>query len=64
MNNTTASSCKVVLVGEAGVGKTSLISRYIHDTFKEDNLPTTGASFAAKQMYFEKHDKNLKFEVI
>ncbi len=46
-----------------GVGKTSLISRYIHDTFKEDNLPTTGASFAAKTMYFEKFDKNLKFEV-
>lgn len=26
-------------------------------------MSTTGASFAAKTMYFENHDKNLKFEV-
>jgi hypothetical protein len=27
-------------------------------------MSTTGASFAAKTMYFDNHDKNLKFEVI
>jgi GTPase SAR1 family protein len=46
------------------VGKTSIISRYINNAFNINNISTTGASFAAKTMYFENHDKNLKFEVI
>jgi GTPase SAR1 family protein len=46
-----------------GVGKTSIISRYINNTFQQNNMSTTGASFAAKSMYFENFDKNLKFEV-
>ncbi len=65
MNNpqTAAISCKVVLLGESGVGKTSIISRFINNTFQNNNMSTTGASFAAKTMYFEKYDKTVKFEV-
>lgn len=62
-SNVNAQSCKVVLLGESGVGKTSIISRYINNSFQSNNMSTTGASFAAKTMYFENHDKNLKFEV-
>jgi small GTP-binding protein len=62
-NNTNAISCKVVLIGEAGVGKTSIINRYINNTFSTNSMSTTGASFAAKTMYFENHDKYVKFEV-
>ena len=61
--NSNALSCKVVLLGESGVGKTSIISRYINNTFSSNNMSTTGASFAAKTMFFENHDKNIKFEV-
>ena len=46
-----------------GVGKTSIISRYINNTFQSNTMSTTGASFAAKTMYFENHDKNVKFEI-
>ena len=67
--NSIASSCKVVLLGESGkqkikkgVGKTSIIARYINDTFTADSMTTPGATFAAKTMYFQNHDKNLKFE--
>jgi len=62
-NNQNAISCKVVLIGEAGVGKTSIINRYINNTFSTNSMSTTGASFAAKTMYFENHDKYVKFEV-
>jgi len=73
-NQTSAAaiSCKVVLLGESGkiiweidigVGKTSIISRFINNTFQANNMSTTGASFAAKTMYFEKYDKTVKFEV-
>lgn len=63
MSNTGASSCKVVLLGETGVGKTSIINRYINNTYSADSMSTSGASFAAKTMYFEEYDKNHKFEI-
>jgi hypothetical protein len=69
--NKAATPCKVVLLGESGkylnitlgVGKSSIISRYINDTFQNNNMSTTGASFAAKSMFFDQFDRNLKFEV-
>ena len=54
-NNQNAISCKVVLIGEAGVGSTSIINRYINNTFSTNSMSTTGASFTAKTMYFEKN---------
>ena len=38
-------NCKIVLLGESGVGKTSIISRFINDTFEEGLVTTTGASY-------------------
>ena len=58
-----ALSCKVVLIGESGVGKTSIISRYITNTFSSILMSTTGASFATKSMYLEKEDRTVKFEI-
>lgn len=34
--------CKVLIIGDAGVGKTSLLLRFTEDTFLEDTAPTTG----------------------
>jgi small GTP-binding protein len=39
---------KIVVLGHGGVGKTSLIDRYIRDQFSE-TLSTIGASFALKK---------------
>jgi len=44
------STCKVVLLGESGVGKTSIISRYINNTFSGVLMTTTGASFTTKKV--------------
>ena len=56
--------CKVVLLGESGVGKTCIIDRFINDNF-EDNQKTTGiATFIAKTMTFDEFQgKSVKFEI-
>lgn len=38
-------SYKVVLLGESGVGKTSIITQFIDETFMEDQQSTNGATF-------------------
>jgi len=59
-----AVACKVVLIGQSGVGKSSIINRYVNDQFLSDSKPTLGASFASKVMNFKEYDKILKFDVI
>ena len=69
MNNN-AENCKVVLIGESsiniyykGVGKTSIISRFVHEKFDSQFMSTLGASFASKTLFYEDFDKMVKFEV-
>lgn len=42
--------CKVVVIGDSGVGKTSLVDRYIHDTFDDNVNATPGASFSTRKV--------------
>ena len=46
-------SCKIVLIGESGVGKTSIINQYVEETFKEDEESSAGASFSTKKLYLK-----------
>ena len=62
-NNSNAENCKVVLVGETGVGKTSIISRFCSNKFDTVFMPTPGASFTSKSVYIDEYDKIIKFEV-
>ena len=55
-------TCKVVLLGEAGVGKTSIISRYVSNTFSDVLMSTTGASFATKKLDLDEEHK-IKFQI-
>ena len=41
---------KTVLIGEGGVGKTSLAVRYTEDRFEEDMKMTIGVNFASKKV--------------
>jgi small GTP-binding protein len=40
---------KLVLLGDAGVGKTSLVSRWCKDVFRPDQQQTIGAAFTEKE---------------
>ena len=39
---------KVILVGDSGVGKTSILGRYIDDTFMDRQIATIGVDFRQK----------------
>ena len=43
---------KIILLGDGKVGKTSIISRYLHDSFDEGYIPGTGMVVHAKSMQF------------
>ena len=56
--------CKLVLLGESSIGKTSTISWFINGFFSEDNITTTGAPYASKNVVFKDYkNKAIKFEI-
>ena len=55
-------SIKVVLLGESGVGKTSIISQFTNSEFKDDFETSTGGTFSSKSFTYN-DDKILKFEI-
>ena len=56
-------SCKVVLVGDSGVGKTCIISRYISGAFNQNSPSTNGASYASKLITFEDLKKSISLDI-
>ena len=55
--------CKVVLLGDSGVGKTCLIARYITGIFDPNSASTNGASYASKEVTYEKLNKSLLLDI-
>ncbi|UCD93161.1 MAG: GTP-binding protein [Methanobacteriota archaeon] len=55
---------KVCLVGESGVGKTSLIRRFIHDQFDERYIPTPSTLVSKVDLLFpHNHDSEITLEM-
>ena len=50
---------KVIFLGAGGVGKTSLIKRYINHIYDEYQNPTVGSSYVSKRIYYNNKDYNL-----
>ena len=63
MEDSKISGCKVVLLGDSGVGKTCIIARYISGSFDKNSPTTNGASFCSKNVRFEQLDKNLLLDI-
>ena len=47
----------VVLVGDAGVGKTHLMTRYVKGQLPKNSVPTIGIEFAAKTVSLKNGQK-------
>ena len=48
-----STKCKVILVGEAGVGKTCIIKQYLDNSFDPEEIPT----IAVQEVYKIKKQK-------
>ena len=56
-------SIKVVLLGEAGVGKTSIISQFTTKTFDPHRETSLSAQFISKTLDFQDLGQSLKFDI-
>ncbi|SNX82297.1 probable VPS21 - Rab5-like GTPase involved in vacuolar protein sorting [Melanopsichium pennsylvanicum] len=52
---------KLVLLGEAAVGKSSVVLRFVQNDFQENKEPTIGAAFLTQKCRLE--DRLIKFEI-
>ena len=54
---------KCVLLGETAVGKTCLINRFVNNTFQEDFVPTMVGCYSSKDIFYDKANKKIKYEI-
>jgi Ras-related protein Rab-32 len=53
---------KILIIGDVGVGKTSIIKRYVHNIFSYVSKPTIGIDFALKEIKLDDHT-NIKLQL-
>ena len=54
---------KIITLGDSGVGKTSIINRFINDSFNDEEALTLGIKFSF-QVVKAQNDKLLKLNII
>lgn len=52
---------KLVLLGEAAVGKSSLVLRFVNNEFQENKEPTIGAAFLTQKLAID--SRTIKYEI-
>ena len=57
-------SCKVVLVGDTGVGKTSIIDRYVKNEFYDEVESTISSTYSYKIIDYKEYNKSISLSVI
>jgi small GTP-binding protein len=56
-------SIKIVLLGESGTGKTSIIAQFTRGEFDPNVVTSISAQFISKLMYISEYDKTIKFDI-
>ena len=56
-------TCKVVLVGETGVGKTSIIHRYLYNEYDDNRISTSAAEYKNKILEYPEYNKSITFDI-
>ena len=54
---------KVVLLGESGVGKNSIISQFTSNNFENNNIKSLSAQYVSKIVEYENFEKSIKFDI-
>ena len=60
-SSSTSSKFKIVFLGDQSVGKTSIINRFIYDTFEDVYQATIGIDFLSKPVYVD--DKTIRLQL-
>ena len=63
MENQDNITCKVVLVGDTGVGKTCIIQRYVNNNFSESTESTVASTYTFKMIEFPQYKKTISFDI-
>ena len=56
-------TCKVVLVGESGVGKTCIIQRYVNNNYNENTESTSTSTYTYKSIDYKALNKSISFDI-
>ena len=56
-------TCKVVLVGDSGVGKTCIIQRYVNNDYNENNESTSTSTYTYKTLEYKEFNKTISFDI-
>lgn len=60
-SSATLSKFKVVVIGDAGSGKTSIIKNFIYGTFSPEQDSTVGIDFLSKTLYLD--DRTIRLQI-
>lgn len=52
---------KIIIIGDSGVGKSSIMTRYHENKFFENHIPTVGVSYASRILIVE--DMKIKLQI-
>ena len=58
-----STTVKTVLIGETSVGKSSIINRFIKNTFKSNFEPTLSGICVSKEIKYTQINKSIRFEI-
>ena len=56
-------TCKIVLVGDAGTGKTCIIDRFVNDKFDKTQMTTACPSFCSKAINYPEYNKTINLDI-
>ena len=56
-------SKKVVIIGDTGVGKTSILTRFVFERFDSEMRATSVASFKTKAVVYDEYNHSIKLNV-
>jgi len=63
MEGTDNITCKVVLVGDSGVGKTCLIQRYVNDKYSDNTESTSASTYTYKIVEYKEYNKSVSLDI-